>query len=336
MTLSHRHPRTQRASVLGPRPRLHGHVRLLRRPRRRRVDRHHPSRPRPGRHFPRHRRHVRPVHATRSWSAGRSRAGATRSCWPPSSASCATADGSLRGVNGRPEYVRAAVRGQPAAPRRRPIDLYYQHRVDPDDADRGHRRRHGRAGAAGQGPLSSACPRPRPTRSAAPHAVHPIAALQTEYSLWSRDPEDEILPTVPRAGHRLRRLQPARPRLPHRPDQALRRPRRRRLPPPLTRASRARTSRSNLDLVERVRGDRGARRAARRRSWRWPGCWRRATTSCRSPAPSAASYLEENVGALDVELTPEDLARIDEVAPRAAAGTATPRTPSRRSIGRGG
>ena len=42
------------------------------------------------------------------------------------------------------------------------------------------------------------------------NAVHPITALQTEYSLWSRDPEDEILPTLPRAGHRLRRLLAAR------------------------------------------------------------------------------------------------------------------------------
>ena len=49
------------------------------------------------------------------------------------------------------------------------------------------------------------------------HAVHPISALQTEYSLWTRDPEARILPTVPRAGHRLRGLQPAGPRVPHRP-----------------------------------------------------------------------------------------------------------------------
>ena len=49
------------------------------------------------------------------------------------------------------------------------------------------------------------------------HAVHPISALQTEYSLWSRDPEDETPPHRPGIGHRLRRVQPARPRLPHRP-----------------------------------------------------------------------------------------------------------------------
>ena len=53
-----------------------------------------------------------------------------------------------------------------------------------------------------------------PDTMRAAHAVHPITALQTEYSLWTRDPEAEILPTVPRAGHRLRRLLAARARLP--------------------------------------------------------------------------------------------------------------------------
>ena len=57
-------------------------------------------------------------------------------------------------------------------------------------------------------------------------AVHPIAALQTEYSLWSRDPEDEILPHLPRARHRLRRLLAARARLPDGRDRLDRRPRR--------------------------------------------------------------------------------------------------------------
>ena len=74
------------------------------------------------------------------------------------------------------------------------------------------------------------------------HAVHPITALQTEYSLWSRDVEDEILPDAARAGHRPRRLQPAGPRLPHRPHHLARRPRPRTTSAAPARASWARTS----------------------------------------------------------------------------------------------
>ena len=107
--------------------------------------------------------------------------------------------------------------------------------------------------------------------------------------------------------------------------QALRGPRRGRLPAHVTRASRARTSSKNLELVARIRDARRGEGRARRRSSRSPGCSRRATTSCRSPAPSGASYLEENVGALDVELSADDLARIDEAAPKGvAAGTRYP------------
>jgi aryl-alcohol dehydrogenase-like predicted oxidoreductase len=84
-------------------------------------------------------------------------------------------------------------------------------------SDRGDRRRDGRAGRGRQGPP------PRPLRGRAAtirraHAVHPITALQTEYSLWTRDPEDEILPDRARARHRLRPLLAARPRAPHRRD----------------------------------------------------------------------------------------------------------------------
>ena len=76
------------------------------------------------------------------------------------------------------------------------IDLYYQHRVDPEHADRRHRwsggrARRGRARSATLG-LSEAGPDTNPTRA---QQVHPIAALQTEYSLWSRDPEDRATPT---------------------------------------------------------------------------------------------------------------------------------------------
>ncbi len=122
----------------------------------------------------------------------------------------------------------------------------------------------------------------RDARSAV--AVHPIAAVQSEYSLWSRDPEDGVLAACRRARRRLRRLQPARPRLPHRADQALRGPRRRRLPPPVP-------ALPGRELPEEPRPRRTARRSIARRSTAPPrssrsrGCSRRATTIGTIEAP---------------------------------------------------
>ena len=83
------------------------------------------------------------------------------------------------------------------------------------------------------------------------HAVHPITALQTEYSLWSRDPEDEILPTVRELGIGFVAYSPDRPRIPLRPHQVGRRPRTERLPPPIPRFQGENFER-NLDLVARI------------------------------------------------------------------------------------
>ena len=168
--------------------------------RRGRVDRDHPPRARPRRRLPRHRRHVR---RRPQRGAGRPRdraAGATRSC-------LATKFGNVRGPDGtflgrrRPARLRPhGLRREPAAARRRDDRPLLPAPRRSRDADRGHGRRDGRAGAAGQGALPRAVAKRRRRRSARAHAVHPIAALQTEYSLWSRDPEDEILPTVRELG----------------------------------------------------------------------------------------------------------------------------------------
>ena len=109
------------------------------------------------------------------------------------------ADGSWVGVNGRPEYVRAACEASLERLGVETIDLYYQHRVDktvPIEETVG-----AMAALVGEGKvrylgLSEASP--ATIRRA--HAVHPISALQTEYSLWARDPEKEILPTVRELG----------------------------------------------------------------------------------------------------------------------------------------
>ena len=108
-------------------------------------------------------------------------------------------DGSWIGINGKPDYVRQACDGSLQRLGIDRIDLYYQHRVDPsvpieetigamaDLVKQGKVRYIGMSEAA-----------PATIRRA--HKVHPITALQTEYSLWTRDPEDEILPTVRELG----------------------------------------------------------------------------------------------------------------------------------------
>src|SRR4051794_17165363 len=108
-------------------------------------------------------------------------------------------DGQFLGVNGRPEYVRQACDASLQRLQVDSIDLYYQHRVDanvPIEETVGAMAELVAAGKVRYLGLSEAAP--KTIRRA--HAVHPIAALQTEYSLWSRDPEDEILPTVRELG----------------------------------------------------------------------------------------------------------------------------------------
>jgi aryl-alcohol dehydrogenase-like predicted oxidoreductase len=109
------------------------------------------------------------------------------------------ADGSWIGINGRPDYVRKSVDGSLQRLGVDHIDLYYQHRVDPDtpiEETVGAMSELVRAGKVRYLGLSEAAP--ATIRRA--HNVHPITALQTEYSLWSREPEDEILPTVRELG----------------------------------------------------------------------------------------------------------------------------------------
>ena len=108
-------------------------------------------------------------------------------------------DPAKRGVSGRPDYVRQSCDGSLARLGVDHIDLYYQHRVDPDTpieetvGAMGELVTQGKVRFLG---LSEAAP--ATIRRA--HAVHPISALQTEYSIWSRDPEAEILPTLRELG----------------------------------------------------------------------------------------------------------------------------------------
>ena len=161
---------------------------------------------------------------------------------------------------------------------------------------------------------TSASARSAPRRCAPPCAVHPIAALQSEWSLWTRGIEEEIVPTRARARRRDRPLQPARPRLSHRPLRLRRRPRRRRLPP-LPAALPGRQPRGQPPPRRARARARRRTSAARPSSSRWPGCCTRAPTSCRSRAPSTRAYVEENAEATEISLSAHHLEALDDAMP---------------------
>ena len=291
-----------RTGHTGPRgvgrgPGLHGHVRVLRTTRRGRGDRHHPPRARAGHRPARHRRHVRAVHQRAARRPGdrrparRRRAGHQVRQRAP-----------RRRHDGSASTVAPTTCARPATPRCSASASTTSTSTTSTASTRPcrSRRRSGAmaelvdAGKVRYLGLSEAAP--ATIRRA--HAVHPITALQTEYSLWTRDPEARDPADRARARHRLRRLQPARARLPHRTRSA--RPAicaTRATSARTTRAFRARTSARNLELVDARRGDRRATRASARRSSRSPGCCTAAPTSCRSPAPSGAATSSENVAA---------------------------------------
>ena len=195
-------------------------------------------------------------------------------------------DGSFKGVNSRPEYVRQACEASLKRLGIEVIDLYYQHRVDPNtpiEDTVGAMAELVREGKVKHLGLSEAAP--ETIRRA--HAVHPIATLQTEYSLWSRDPEDEILPTVRELGIGFVPYSPlGRGFLTwqfQRPEDLAR----------TTTAAPHRVFRARTSRRTSIWSQKSARlpptRAVRRRSWPWPGCSRKARTLRRSRAPSGAN-----------------------------------------------
>ena len=231
-------------------------------------------------------------------------------------------DGSFQGVNGRPDYVQSACEASLRRLGVETIDLYYQHRVDPNtpiDETVGAMARLVEQGKVRYLGLSEAAP--ATIRRAA--ATHPIAALQTEYSLWSREPEDEILATCREFGIGFVAYSPLgrgflTGQLTRFEDLA---------PDDYRRTSprfQGENFQKNLDLVARVR------EIAQEKGCT-PGqlalAWLLAQDEDIVPIPGTKrrAYLEENVEALEVTLTPDDLRRIDEAAPRgAAAGTRYP------------
>ena len=221
-----------------------------------------------------------------------------------------------RGVNGRPEYVRSAIEASLARLNVDHIDLYYQHRVDktvPIEETVGAMAELVAAGKVRYLGLSEASP--DTIRRA--HAVHPIAALQSEYSLWSRDPEDAILDTTRELGIGFVAYSPlgrgfltGRFRSPDDFDDDDVRKHQPRF--------QGESFQRNLDLVARVQEIAAEKEVT---AGQLALAWVLAQGGDVVPIPGTKrrSYLEENAAAAEIELTPEDLARIDEVFPRGAA-----------------
>ena len=232
------------------------------------------------------------------------------------------ADGKFVGVNGHPDYVKQSCDASLKRLGVEIIDLYYQHRVDfevPIEETVSAMAELVRAGKVRYLGLSEASA--RTIRRA--HKVHPISALQTEYSLWTRDPEDEILPTCRELGVGF---------VPYSPlgrgfltgefksfeDLA---------PDDFRRNSprfQGENFQKNLDLVKRIEEVAGEKRCT---PAQLALAWVLAQGDDMVPIPGTKrrKYLEQNLGAINVKLTRKDLERIDQVAPKnIAAGMRYP------------
>jgi aryl-alcohol dehydrogenase-like predicted oxidoreductase len=225
-------------------------------------------------------------------------------------------NGERLGIDGSPGYVSKACDASLRRLGTDHIDLYYQHRVDqtvPIEETVGAMAElvgHGKVKHLG---LSEASP--QTIRRA--HAVHPITALQTEYSLWSRDPEDEILATVRELGIGFVAYSPlgrgfltGRFRSPDDFDEGDFRTNHPRF--------QGENFQRNLDLVERVReiaDEKDCTPGQLALAW----VMRQGEDVVPIPGTKRVAYLEENAAAADVELTDDDLARLAAAAPAGAA-----------------
>jgi aryl-alcohol dehydrogenase-like predicted oxidoreductase len=241
-------------------------------------------------------------------------------------------DGSFRGVSGTPDYVREACDASLSRLGIDHIDLYYQHRVDPEtpiEETVGAMKELVEAGKVRYLGLSEAGT--ETIRKA--HAVHPISALQSEYSLFTRDVEDEILPTVRELGIGF---------VPYSPlGRGFLTGRWRSIedmPEDDTRSARfprfaEENFKKNLELADRVREVAEGKGIT-------PGqlalAWLLAQGDDIVPIPGTKrrEYLEENAGAAGVTLTEDDLASIEEAMPRGSAAGERYTEEQMRAVGR--
>ena len=228
----------------------------------------------------------------------------------------------FRGINGKPHYVRACCEASLRRLKVDCIDLYYQHRVDPDTpieetiSAMADLVREGKVRFLGMSEAGA-----ETIRRA--HAIHPITALQSEYSLWTREPEAEIIPLcrelgigfVPYSplgrGFLTGRIQ--RPEDLGDKDYRLTTPR-----------FQGENFDRNLDLVKKVEEiAREKRCTPAQLALAW--VLAQAPNIVPIPGTKRRKYLQENIGAVDVALTDDDLRRIDEVAsPGAFVGSRYP------------
>jgi aryl-alcohol dehydrogenase-like predicted oxidoreductase len=227
-----------------------------------------------------------------------------------------SADGKFLGVSGRPDYVKQSCDASLRRLGVDVIDLYYQHRVDfdvPIEETVGAMAELVRAGKVRYLGLSEASP--RTMRRA--HKIHPISALQTEYSLWTRDPEDEVLPTCRELGIGF---------VPYSPlgrgfltgqfkrfDDLAADDYRRQSP-----RFQGENFQRNLDLVARIEEiakEKNATAAQLALAW----VLAQGNDIVPIPGTKRRKYLEQNLAAINIRLTRDDLARIDQVAPMGAA-----------------
>ncbi|HEX7090611.1 MAG TPA: aldo/keto reductase [Longimicrobiales bacterium] len=231
-------------------------------------------------------------------------------------------DGRFLGIDGRPEHVKRACEASLRRLGVETIDLYYQHRVDPNtpiEETVGAMAELVREGKVRWLGLSEAAP--ETIRRA--HAVHPIAALQTEYSLWTRDPEDGLLELCDELGiafvaysplgrgfltGAIRSIDDLAP-----DDWRRRNPR-----------FQGENFRKNLALVDAVRElaqEKGCTPAQLALAW----VLAQGRHIVPIPGTRSVDRLAENVTAVELELTREDLDRLDRIAPKGvAAGTRYP------------
>ncbi|GAB4094280.1 aldo/keto reductase [Flaviaesturariibacter terrae] len=225
-------------------------------------------------------------------------------------------DPSKRGVNGRPEYVRQSLEGSLQRLGTTVIDLYYLHRRDPavpieeTVGELARLKEEGKIRAIGLSEVSADTLRRA-------HDTHPIAALQSEYSLWTRDPEDEILPLCRELGIAFVAYSPlGRGFLTGQlksyddfaPDDY------RRHSPRFQGAN----FQKNLDLVSRI-GELATAKGCTTAQLALAWVLAQGDDVFAIPGTKKLNYLTENVGAMDVTLTPEELELLDQVVPKGAA-----------------
>jgi len=229
-------------------------------------------------------------------------------------------DGTRLGVNGRPEYVRHACDASLERLGVDHVDLYYQHRVDvevPVEETFGAMKELVEAGKVRFLGISEAAP--ETIRRA--HSVHPITALQTEYSLWSQDVEDEILPTVRELGigfvaysplgrgfltGQIRRFEEL-------PENDFRRT------SPRFQSENIEKNLKLVDLVKEIADQKGVTPGQLALAW----LLYQGEDIVPIPGTKRRTYLEENVASLDVELSEADIKAIETV----SAGVAGERYP---------